>query len=106
MIPWTECPDLAVPLGGDYSAVAIDQTLLAASHHLLDAIRAEIPWYARPLARLVHARTGWRFVRETHAAARRAGVDWRDVTLANVSYDFVVARFGCSTVALATPDGP
>lgn len=106
MLPWIECPHVTVPLKGDYATVAIGDGLLASSRRLLDAIRAEIPAYARPAAYALHTRTLGRYFREVRGIARRADADWRDVTLANLMYDFVVARFGCSTVALATPDGP
>ena len=32
--------------------------------------------------------------------------DWRSVVLSNVSYDIVLAIIGCSTVAIATSEGP
>jgi hypothetical protein len=73
---------------------------------LLDAILREIPAQARQLADLVRLRTAGRFQAETIQLARHVGVDWRDVLLANISYDLVVARPACSTVALATPQGP
>ena len=46
------------------------------------------------------------FLREARMVVRLAGADWRDIMLANLMYDVVVARFGCSTIAVATPDGP
>src|SRR6478735_10987742 len=106
MVPWQECPHVAVSLGGGYADVAIDAALLAAARRLLGEIQKEIPFYARPLAYAVHARTKCLFLREARAVARRAAADWRDITLANLMYDVVVSRFGCSTIALATPEGP
>ena len=38
--------------------------------------------------------------------AQQIHADWRDVMLANISYDLLIANMGCSTVALATPSGP
>jgi hypothetical protein len=54
----------------------------------------------------VRLRTGNRFHAEACALARQVEATWREVMLANVSYDLVLAQFGCSTVALATPAGP
>ncbi len=39
-------------------------------------------------------------------AANEMGVDVVDVTLANISYDLLFGLMGCSTMALAGPDGP
>jgi hypothetical protein len=106
MLPWQECPHISAPLHGDYRRVVLDEGLLAAARRLLATIQKEIPFYTRPLAYAVHARTMGRFLREARSVARRAGSSWCDITLANLMYDVVVARFGCSTVALATRDGP
>jgi len=38
--------------------------------------------------------------------SRRLGCDPVDLTLANLSYDLALGQFGCSTVALATGEGP
>ncbi len=51
-------------------------------------------------------RTAGRFHREAVALAGQVGADWRDVILANISYDLAIATFGCSTVALPTAEGP
>jgi isopenicillin-N N-acyltransferase-like protein len=39
-------------------------------------------------------------------AAQLLGVDPLDLTMANLSYDLFLGLFGCSTVVLATPEGP
>jgi hypothetical protein len=54
----------------------------------------------------VRLRTWNRFQREAVGLARVGGHNWREIVLANISYDLILARFGCSTVALPTPSGP
>jgi hypothetical protein len=73
---------------------------------LLGEVMAMIPKKARLLAYLLAFRTGNRFGPEFKAAARVVGADWRDIALANLTYDFVVGALGCSTLVLPTPDGP
>lgn len=106
MPPWIDCPHLRVPWKDSRFVVDVTDLQRAAAKRLLAAVGEEIPKAARHLAVLVHLRTRGRFLREVRAAARLAGADWRDLTLANLAYDFVVSRYGCSTVALATPGGP
>ena len=38
--------------------------------------------------------------------AEEAGASWRDIILANISYDLTIMALGCSTVAIPTPSGP
>jgi predicted choloylglycine hydrolase len=47
-----------------------------------------------------------RFTAEAKGLASRVGTDWQRVFVANLSYDLVLASLGCSTMALATPQGP
>jgi hypothetical protein len=108
MLPWVERPlldiDLTRPSAQRYADVPADA--LAAGQRLLGAVLREVPAAARYLAYGVRLRTGGRFQEEAAALGRLNGVDWRDVILANISYDLVLAYFGCSTVALPTPSGP
>jgi hypothetical protein len=108
MLPWIERPTIDVDLDRaiDLSYRDTYPEALAASRELLAYIRSEIPPAARYLAYLVRLRTANRFHREIVDLARLVEADWRDVVLANISYDVMVAQFGCSTVALPTPDGP
>ena len=73
---------------------------------LLASIRSSIPAAARRLANLARVRTLNRFHAELVALSQLVNADWRDLMLANLSYDLVVGSLGCSTVALATKDGP
>jgi predicted choloylglycine hydrolase len=73
---------------------------------LLDSIMAHIPPALWMLADAVRLRTANRFHDEANALAGQVGANWRDVILANISYDLVVAGLGCSTVALPTANGP
>src|SRR5262249_52434394 len=69
-------------------------------------VMAHVPPSMGLLADAVRLRTGNRFHQEADAIAAQVGSNWRDVILANISYDLVVASLGCSTVALPTRDGP
>src|ERR1700730_3500788 len=108
MVPWVERStieiDLAVPVAQRFSAIPAEA--LELGRDLLDAMKREIPAKARLLAYWLRLRTGNRFHGEAVSLARAGKHDWRDVMLANVSYDLLLAHFGCSTVALATPSGP
>src|SRR5438552_4680091 len=79
---------------------------LQAGQRLLAAVTDTMPRKARWLAPLVRLRTLNRFHAEIVSMARQVHADWRDVMLANISYDLLIATFGCSTIALATPSGP
>ncbi len=108
MRPWVSCPsydiDLDAPLSRRFEVM--DGEMLARARGLLGEIRAEAPSWAAALGRLVDLRTGFRFHREARAAARVGGIDWKWLMVANASYDLAMAHMACSTVALATPDGP
>src|SRR5262245_39173558 len=98
MLPWMERPtieiDLARPHARRYADVPPDA--LEAGRRLLAAVLREVPPAARYLAYGIRLRTGGRFQEEAAALARLNGVDWRDVMVANVTYDLVLAAFGCS----------
>jgi hypothetical protein len=96
--------DGAVRMSRRFESVPADAIRDAA--RLLDSIRGSIPAKAKRLANLARIRTLNRFHSEFVALARLVNADWRDIVLANLSYDLVVASLGCSTVALATREGP
>jgi hypothetical protein len=108
MLPWTERPtldiDLAKPHAERYSAVPTEA--IAVGQRLLDVVLQEVPYAARLFADWGRLRTANRFQAEAVALARQVHASWRDIMLANLSYDLVLARLGCSTVALPTPRGP
>ncbi len=85
---------------------ALDDELAQQGRAVLQAVMKEIPQQLRPLADLVRLRTRGRFQADFRAVAARLDASWRDVVLAAVSYDLTIAAFGCSTLALATADGP
>ncbi len=105
---WQECPtlELALETRADRRAAAIPESLAVPARALLAAVSAGIPPRYRFLADLARVRTGGRFQPELNGYAERLKVGWRDLMLANVSYDLLLATLGCSTVALATPAGP
>lgn len=108
MRPWIECPtldvDLDLPIEQRYRS--IPPGAAQRGRELLAAIMAEIPPVARVLADAARIRTANRFHAEARELARTIGENWRAVMLANVSYDLALATYACSTMALATPDGP
>jgi len=108
MQPWTPSPQYTVDLGRPLAERfdVIDAETVARACDMLDAIRGEMPAGVLKLARLVDLRTGFRFHREARALSRLTGVDWRWLMIANVSYSLALSAMGCSTVALATPEGP
>ncbi len=108
MQTWVECPQLEIDLDlpHDQRYRAIPPEASRCGHELLACIMSEVPAAARTLADAVRLRTANRFHREACALARVTGDDWRSVILANIAYDLVLSTYGCSTVALATPDGP
>lgn len=66
----------------------------------------EIPLTAKFLADAARLRTGNRFHSEITALARHIGASWREIMLANISYDLALAYIGCSTMLVPTSDGP
>lgn len=108
MVPWIECPsldlNLDLPPGERFREVSDE--LIERSRQLLQAVQQEISGSARWLAHVVHLRTNYRFRAEAIAMGKRVGVDWRDITLANLSYELVVGMFACSTIVLPTATGP
>jgi hypothetical protein len=108
MLPWVERPtlqlDLTLPPDQRYAQVPPEA--VRAGRTLLAAIMREIPASAKLLADLVRLRTSNRFHAEAVGLARHVGADWREIVLANISYDLLLSSLGCSTVALPTPRGP
>ncbi len=106
--PWVECPsidlNLKTPHTDRYRDVPHDA--IERGSRLLRAVMAEMPWGARFLADVVRVKTRNRFHAEASAFAKILGVSWREIVVANISYDLVLSMFHCSTIALPTPDGP
>lgn len=106
--PWVERPTIRLD-GGKRPAARFEdvpEQAVAEGRMLLDSIARELPPKLRGLAPLIRLRTMNRFHAETVALARRVGADWRDLLLANCSYELVLSMLGCSTMALPTPAGP
>jgi len=108
MTPWIERPTIEIdsdrPVAEALSVAPPEA--LAQARGLLAAIVREVPANARWLADAARVRTGGRFQPEAAAFAGAVGATWRDVMLANLSYDLALAALGCSTLALPTPSGP
>ena len=107
-MPWVECPSHTVNLDSpqDEQYANAPHELIGMGQNLLSAIMTEIPDHLRYLADGVRLRTANRFHREFTSLAKMVDANWRDLVLANISYDLTLAMLGCSTVALATPSGP
>ena len=108
MPSWSERPlvDVDAALEPSVRYGAMGDELAGPGRELLNSILKEFPAESRALAELVDARTEGRYRVESEAIADRIGVTWRDVMLANVCYDIAMNILGCSTMALATAQGP
>ncbi|QGJ71843.1 Hypothetical protein PBC10988_35550 [Planctomycetales bacterium 10988] len=106
-LPWIERPQLRVAMEKPLSHrwEIFSDAMLEGARELSEEIRADIPASLRFVANVVRVRTLNRFQNEMCSLAQALEIDWRDLALANVSYDLVV-NFGCSTLALATGEGP
>src|SRR5689334_3773423 len=82
-------------------------TLLEHARTLLAQIAGQLRLYpsSRPAAVLARQRYP-EHAAQIDADALLLGVDPLDLTMANLSYDLFLGLFGCSTVVLATPEGP
>jgi hypothetical protein len=106
--PWAERPTFDFDLSRPVSELAatLPAAAVEAGGRLLGAVLPSIPRRARLAADWARLRTAGRFQREAAGVARLIGGSWRDVVLANVSYDLLLGTMGCSTVVLPTPSGP
>ena len=96
--------DLSLPVRERYGRVPAEAYVKG--RRLLRAVLKEVPSALRFLADAVRARTQNRFHQEARAIAGVIGEDWRSVMVATILYDLAIYRFGCSTAALPTPEGP
>lgn len=106
MVPWVERPRLIIDGAKPMHSQVFSPDAIAAARELLASIKRMIPDQARMLAQLARLRTWNRFHREVVGMAKVADADWRDIMLANLSYDLVLSSLGCSTIALPTKNGP
>ena len=104
---WIERPTLNIDAdrnpGARYSGLHADS--VRANQALLRQVVLQMPPEATHLAGKVNANTANRFHEESVALAALHGAKWPEVLIGNVSNDFFIAM-GCTTVALAGPDGP
>jgi hypothetical protein len=106
MLPWVERPRLTIDLTKPIDEHSFPRHAVVAARRLLASIKQMIPAKARFLAQLARLRTWNRFQREVAGIAKMADADWRDIMLANLSYDLVLSSLACSTIALPTKNGP
>ncbi|MGE0433229.1 MAG: C45 family autoproteolytic acyltransferase/hydrolase [Planctomycetota bacterium] len=104
---WADAPVIA--LDADPRSVAwldrVPDELWQMSRELVREVLADIPAQVEQYMGYLEGRFA-PVMHEMNAVAARLGERWSRVALANVSYDLMVGRFGCSTMALATADGP
>jgi hypothetical protein len=95
---FTECPLVQ----GPYPPALVEH-----SRRLLADVAAALRRHplAQPAAELVLRRYP-RHAEQIAAVSRQLGCDPFDLTLANLSYDLALGQFGCSTMVLATDEGP
>jgi len=108
MAPWMERPTLHIDLNESPKRryAALPATAIQSGKRLLAAVLRVIPPTVKIFADAVRLRTASRFHAEAVGLARYLGASWRDIVLANISYDLMLSFLGCSTVALPTPRGP
>lgn len=108
MVPWIERPTLSIDLSADKATqfAGIPTEAVEQSRTLLDAVLMDAPDIAKLAIPLVQQVTKDRYQQEFEEMGEAFDVDWRRLLLASVSYDLVIASLACSTLALATSDGP
>jgi hypothetical protein len=108
MVPWVERPTLQFDCAQTWQQqlAAVPVEAIAAARALLAVVAAEIPRRYLGLAHALRVRTANRFHAEIRAIADSIAIDWRVLAMANLSYEFVLTRYGCSVAALATSQGP
>lgn len=107
-LPWTERPTIRIDttISMERRYQELSDEVRRDAERLLAAVRAEMPIGVDRLINPIRLRTLNRFQPEFVALAKVIDADWKDVLLANVSYDLVLASMGCSAIALPTPSGP
>lgn len=102
---WSLCPTYDVNLDAAAPFAALPAEAIERAKAVLAEMHARAPRAVLLAARAFDWRTGGRFGREARQLAAAAGIDWRWLMLANVSYDLVIS-LACSTAALPTAEGP
>ncbi len=107
-MPWSFRPSIQLDLAAQPAERYRDvpREAIESAQSLLKAVENELPPGARMLADAARLRTGGRFQNEIQSLAKQFNADWRNLMLANLSYDMLLANLGCSTMALATTEGP
>ena len=95
-MPWIKCPDIYLDLEieVDRRFAQLPEPLFDRARTLLDDVLVHIPNEARLFADAANARTKKRFDAEVKALARVVDRDWRDIMLANISYDLTLPQTG------------
>jgi hypothetical protein len=105
---WTECDifDLDLAVDASRRLAALPTTVRAREVRLLEGMLDTFPLPPEGVVELVAGRLEAAILDEIRGLAMGIGVPFEDLVLATVSYELVIASLGCSTMALATPDGP
>ncbi len=108
-LPWIPAPTVTLDtsIKGSARYASLPDEVRHATAALFELMRLEAPPNVGPIGQLVALRTRGRFNKEARAIAETLeGVTWRELMLANASYDMVLTAFGCSTVVAESPRGP
>ncbi len=105
---WQECARITIDLDAPLErwSSSFDAEARAATRALLDATTEHLSIPTSTAASTVHRMSGDRFRAEIEAFAAWLDLQPDVLATANASYDLVLASFGCSSAALATPRGP
>ncbi len=104
---WREASELVLEIRGRDARVSgsVPEPVLGAAKRLLQQILGGGRW-AAALGQRIDAATGGRFRAEAECWASMVQAEWRAVLAANCYYDLMLTGLGCSTLLLATKEGP
>lgn len=90
----------------DLSAPLVPEKAREGGARLLEGVLKAAPAAARAVADVAALRTAYRFDAEIKALAKQLRLSWRNLYLANLAYDLMIAQLACSTMVVPTPAGP
>lgn len=104
---WCEASELVLEVCGRDACVRgrVPEPVLGTARRLLEQILGGSRW-AAALGQHIDEATGGRFRAEAECWASMVQAEWRAVLAANCYYDLMLAGLGCSTLLLATKEGP
>lgn len=103
---WTQCDTVDLDLTQDSLELNIPESLLSNARDLLSETLKDLTGALRIIGDVARLRTAGRFQWEMSQLSKILEVSWRDLMIANISYDLILSLFGCSTIVFATALGP